>query len=479
MNRFILIFSIFCLTLVGCSDNLEPENLTQFTEAEVSEEVIITRLDTTDIATIDDLLTIDLRLERCDSRAAIREIGSITPVSNEEGDVLLYVINYAENKGFRILSAKKEFDPIVAYSNEGNFDVDRLNHSGLSQWFDNLKEQIANTSQLPDSTRLFNRMEWSRLLARTEKRSIEKTRSVDIVNYKKQIDDELIEYNRQGYMVYPLSDFIPFTNFSPTFANGILPPEFIARQISNISNKEVIEDSYVILKTTEKKSDPANKKIMVTEWNQDYPYNQSIPVYPDQPRLLGCTTVALGQIIAHTRGLTGYNYDAMFSDVTDYREISRFLYDIGCALGIHYQGGHLGATIYEVQSALIKSRFTFNHISNFDIKQIESSIKSNCPVYVQGSGTAAHAWVVDGYDYRTVEGDCKVLLLNAYQEDIIGESIFWCYGQKTEIFSDSKLYHCNWGYGGLYNGFYANGHFEPGSENYNSNIQMLSFIHKY
>lgn len=143
------------------------------------------------------------------------------------------------------------------------------------------------------------------------------------------------EWQSQGYTVYPLSDFIPWTNFSPNIPNNLLPPDEIVYWQSEVSGRQVIEDSYVIYKCT-----GYSKKIQLlsTKWGQEYPYNMYIPAHPQNPnKRVGCTAVALGQILAYKKAHEGYEFDNMFDPyASNNGEISRLLYNIGTAIGIKY-----------------------------------------------------------------------------------------------------------------------------------------------
>ncbi|ETK04440.1 hypothetical protein T229_08945 [Tannerella sp. oral taxon BU063 isolate Cell 5] len=72
-------------------------------------------------------------------------------------DTLMYVINY--RKGFAIVSATKEVFPILAYSDEGNFDASELEdmenneNIGLSIWWDLTKESIIEAKKKTDLDR--------------------------------------------------------------------------------------------------------------------------------------------------------------------------------------------------------------------------------------------------------------------------------------------------------------------------------------
>lgn len=479
MKNLTIALIIIWLSVTGCSGLAEPE----YSDNSVmdGEEVMLSHIDTSDVVTLEDLLIVDRKMEQIISRSMARSIHDVKSIKGEDGRILLYVINYKDNGGFSVFSGLKECEPLLAYSDEGYFDLDSIEKSGVFGWMEDLKQYIAKSDELEDSVKFRNRFEWSRLLGLSERMSSGKSRSVDLNDYKRQIEKELMEFSRQGYTIYPLSEFMTESSNSP-IPSVVVPPEYLVRQISNISNKEVIEDSYVIYKTSSRESDSSKHKLMSTKWGQESPYNKFVPHYVwfEEPQL-GCTAVATGQILAYKRYLSGYNYDRMFAVNPDTDEIARFLCDVGVQIGIPYTSGVYGASIYDVAQALTKWGLTYNHYKTFNKVQINSSIDSRIPVYIRAGRNGqidGHAWVIDGYNHVVAESDCKVLLLNQYGEDVIGESIFWCYDQSTSVLYERDYYHCNWGESGQNNGFFMHGQFSCSVGELNEGIQILTNIRK-
>ena len=58
----------------------------------------------------------------------------ISVVYDEKGDKSLYVVNYANEGGFIIVSPTKNFTPVLAYSESGNYDVNGIKPFGLFEW---------------------------------------------------------------------------------------------------------------------------------------------------------------------------------------------------------------------------------------------------------------------------------------------------------------------------------------------------------
>lgn len=475
INYFLLFYSLLFLgACSGLNDPIEP-----MVDSAERTEIYINRIDTLDYVTLGNVLSAERHISETNSRTITREIKDVQQITNKDGDIAMFIVNYKDNKGFKIFSADKNYTPLLAYSDNGNFDILDTDINGVGLWIDNMKLYLSDKTNISDSVKLQNRLEWSRLIGTKEKVVLNKSRANE-----KWIGDALIQWQQEGYYIYPLSDFIPWTNNTPTFPSGSpnLPSESYVNLYSSVSERPIIEDSYVIIKDSQINSDAKYRQLLTTQWGQDEPFNNAVPLYTSNPnRFLGCTAVAVGQIIAYKKLLTGYNYSLMLSSYPNYDEIAKLLYFVGKNIcGINYISTETGATIHEVKLGLMSYRIECNLISNFDVRHIEECIKSNNPVFVGGSGNrGAHAWVVDGYDYRTTQGDCKVMLIMEHIEDVLGDTPFFTYSQQTITYSESKLYHCNWGWSGDYDGFYVNGCFNPGNDSYNSKIQLLTLLRNY
>lgn len=57
-----------------------------------------------------------------------RTIKTVNPIV-EDSDTLLWIINYEDNKGYIVLSAKKQVFPILAFNNTGNFDCEDIHNN--------------------------------------------------------------------------------------------------------------------------------------------------------------------------------------------------------------------------------------------------------------------------------------------------------------------------------------------------------------
>ena len=86
------------------------------------------------------------------SRATSHVAESVDAVTDEDGNPLMYVVNYTNDQGFVILSALTSYLPILAQSDEGRFDLANLDSSHpVNLWLDEQKYLIKHADALPDS----------------------------------------------------------------------------------------------------------------------------------------------------------------------------------------------------------------------------------------------------------------------------------------------------------------------------------------
>ena len=78
-----------------------------------------------------------------------------TYLYNSDGDKIGYIINY--DKGYCIVSSSKDLPPILAYSDEGRFDINNIALTGLSVWSDNLSYSL---NKLTEEERASNKKQW-------------------------------------------------------------------------------------------------------------------------------------------------------------------------------------------------------------------------------------------------------------------------------------------------------------------------------
>ena len=220
--------------------------------------------------------------------------------------------------------------------------------------------------------------------------------------------------------------------------------------------------------------------LMTTTWNQTWPYNALCPPEPWGPgghALVGCVGVAMGQIMKYHNwpaqgvgyygyqwgpsytganfGQTQYNFTSMSNSIstmntTGDTAVARLLYHTALACrsmwgagstGVGYSGGQEPMTRAWV-NYFQYAYSTMEYVNMVDYTQaqwhalIQSELNANRPVYYSGDSVGSHAFVCDGVDAN-------------------------------------NLYHFNWGWGGMYNGYFALGSLNPGSSNFTNHQDAI------
>lgn len=195
--------------------------------------------------------------------------------------------------------------------------------------------------------------------------------------------------------------------------------------------------------------------LLDTKWHQNAPFNNKTPGnYP-----AGCVAIALAQIMAYH----GYPQDYCDWDLARQYDVKKYfdnkdaidneLADLsvrigrGCKMKYNYWGkGESFATPRKAKRFLRNIGYcgTKHHVG-YDAGKIVSMLNNGCPVFI-GALTPecyGHAWVIDGYaDYKkTIEKYSGTNLI------------------ETKV-QHARLLHCNWGWGGSYDGYFASKAFD-------------------
>jgi len=96
--------------------------------------------------------------------ADVRAVKSVEPVVSESGDTVLFVVNYADNKGWALLSANVEDQPIVAYNDVMNFSTEGLTaENPLDGWMKDRSARISYRMRQPADPENPYRKMWENL----------------------------------------------------------------------------------------------------------------------------------------------------------------------------------------------------------------------------------------------------------------------------------------------------------------------------
>lgn len=139
MKTIYTIIIAVSIAFISCNDNLINNELEYDTinDTEYDNKVSVSQIEALDFVN-----QVSPKLLKTSAATTKADKGyKIEPIV-EKGDTLLWIINYNNNQGYIILSAKRQRFPILAFNSEGNFDH-RVEHNKL--W---IEEQIAIQNEI-------------------------------------------------------------------------------------------------------------------------------------------------------------------------------------------------------------------------------------------------------------------------------------------------------------------------------------------
>ena len=218
--------------------------------------------------------------------------------------------------------------------------------------------------------------------------------------------------------------------------------------------------------------------LLTTTWGQGWPYNSMCPSDPAGPSghvWAGCVAIAMAQIMKYhnypSQGLgsygyqwenypysgaefgnTTYNWSNMPNSISSVNtDVATIIYHAAVSARSMWGAFETGVS-YSLPSDPMRPAFinyfkmAYSSLAlirreNFDGQnwvidpdwdnKIQSELLASRPVYYRGSGTSGHAWVCDGFDVN-------------------------------------NMYHFNWGWDGVLNGYFSLSAITPGIHNFTS-----------
>lgn len=317
----------------------------------------------------------------------------------------VYIVNYADNGGFAVLSTDTRLETILAYSDDGNI-TDTMSNPGVKMFLE----------MIPD-------------YAEYQLRDIIWDSLPDYEKYPPQTETFLRrDYSQVGPFVpvnwgqwNPFNDGLPFKDHPisrcPDSNNGNPPAGCVAIAMLHIMAAN---------------SHPASFQVSngwyTCEWNKWRSYTDG-------------------------SSFTTGSYDR--------RAIGALVKEIGSAVEMKY-GCSGSSSQTKKADAAFKNRFGFatDGIYSYHIDRVMQDLNNGRPIYVGGFATDnwighsdGHDWVIDGY-----KNVFKVWAVynNIYDanHNLISQEYA---GEKREL--ETRWVHCNYGWHGTGNGYYYSGVF--------------------
>ena len=340
-------------------------------------------------------------------------IGAVTKSSEETP--LMYVINYADNAGYAILSADRRIDVnVLAFTEQGNITEDMING----------QDTLSSERLLPY------------ILTRN--------------------------YAAMG-VINPIYD-------TTTDDIHILPPPIDIGDLIGITDTSDIPDGeWIVTIWDEVETVNAVPIMLKTKWHQWAPFNNLCGKYAAE-----CTAVAMMQIMAYNCYPDPFKVGDFTIPFEELREMasvpndgSTYAYNVALltkSIWDYCGDHHFDDLLFDPDntSTLIWPKHAEKYFKNVigyknvkryadrktcDTDMIVDCLKKGYPVFVSAKANSfnAHSWVVDGLMVKNQSGHKE------------GEEsgIF-----RGEVFKTIRYMHCNWGWGGRDDGYFLEGVFD-------------------
>lgn len=410
-----------------------------------------------------------------------KRVQSTSTLYTSSGEPALYIINYSP-EGYAVVSASRNYTPIVAHSPKGFISLKDDNNPAKALLEDYVR-QIEYANTLPDSLTRLARMQWEML-------NNEKPEHLRSIEYDENAYNELYKtisiYEKQGYKVYRYADLLgiysePQGDHSSGY-NGypdnsdtgtIIPPKDkweIDWNIKLYASKVYSIDNHVLIAIKEHRQESYYPPLLTTTWGQGwYPkkeedrewYSQltTYNMYIPNLYVVGCVPVAIGQLMRYHKHPKYFAWEDMPYDHPT-KTTAYFLYDI--ATKMHTTFGEESETYTSgAHSFLLQNKYK-TRLFKGEVKLIEliNSIADGQPIYIAGEGynpikkkKVGHAFIADGYESHYSHYEVKVIAFDSpmSRPELDGMSpIFTSWVHK----SDNSMFHINLGWGGISNGYY-------------------------
>lgn len=364
------------------------------------------------------------RLFTANSRSgATKEIASVKAIvstmsRSNISDTLIYVVNFADENGFVMVSAPRTADEILAVVETGNYDPEvGTDNPGFNYFLDCAVEYVTNCSK-------------DGIVINDSIGSTLRPINPDDLKLYKEVRDTVTHWGSK-------TNYLLKIHWKQTGIYGKYCPNGIAGCAP------------LAIGT-------------IAAYSRHQKMDKSILSYSFPERDVDADTVTWQQFMVHDREYDDGSLRCWehHKDAT-HNAIGRMLRQIGYDCGSDY-GLYGTSTDPLVYSSVLKKYIPFATVSEltpFDSKKIMRVIDKGLVMmrsYTENY-TTGHAWVADGYEYVKVDVKC-------YERDSETHEMKYLYSYTEE----TSLTSFKWGWGGEDDGYFANNVFEVQGYKFNA-----------
>lgn len=399
---------------------------------------------------------------RAASDIAIKDIQTI---ASETGEPLMYVVNYANDKGFTIISATKNYAPVLAYSEEGYLNVNDASFTD-NIFIDEYKTHIESVVGLEcDSLRQKYAIDWS-LYEKTP--AMIESRTYSDTEIQQKLEEARTYYRNEGYEVHSLGA-APYLVQAAGGQTGEERGNGFVRDICNHTPPQY--DCMDVTLLLVKRTNDQYGQYLSTNWHQETPYCADA-----ENGYAGCATIAVTQLMKYYEWPANSAWTANFnwSDIrttwtgsVDNLSFSEryFMNSVRTQMNPTYKDDGTSITLSNMVAALRHYGYTVTE-SNYS-RSIAATYAKIAPFIMTGnSNEGGHGWVCDGYKINSVQ-------YAAYMIDRDFDEYTFFSGM-TDILSE--YFHMNIGWGIGYNAWFYQDDVNFGSSNFTNNRKIFRVV---
>lgn len=393
------------------------------------------------------------------ARNSRSESYTVSPILGENGNATMYVINYGTNSGWQIVSASKNLHPILAFSDEGHFDVKDLPNMpfGLSNWIDNASIMVEQSYTLDADSVQKVRVAWHQYEANngTSRSGARDYDPRDILKYISQeeydrlvaiMNDSIMSWHNQGYEVQICDADYMDEN-----------PEFFDEALSTIFGPYTDAVCQLTFKLHKEWGEDYREQLIKSIWQQNDPYNQSFgPVNDTVPHAaVGCVPLAIGQIMRYFQFPNSFDWSDMPLDSATITT-SNFLYNIARQVDAKflpnstttdYRNAKALLDKYGYKTSDFMSYNKYSRLPSIGFMRAKITIKDIYKYIFSGD---SHAWVIGG---RSSVVEWRQTIFYSFRSRLMMDT-FSTPGWPEEVSHHNYAYMV-WGFKPFLNGFYS------------------------
>lgn len=330
---------------------------------------------------------------RSASTITVKDVQTIT---SEAGVPLMYIVNYTDNKGFTVISATKNYTPILAYSDEGSLNMNDASFTD-NIFMDEYKTHIESVvNEQNDSLRLRYAIDWSFY---EKSLAMMKSRAYSDAEIQQKLAEARTYYGNQGYEVHSLGAATSLI----TAAGGQTAEERANGFINDIcghtpSQYDCMDVTLLLVKRTSEQFGP----FVTTVWHQHDPYCADAPYGK-----AGCATVAVMQLMYYYQW-PAYDWCNISSEWTVLNEQERFFAnDVRNKLNPGYYSDKTTFSMGCVETAMETNDSYDVSALNYSHSVAEAYMRDGKPLIVYGANadgsSLCHYWICNGYKSNRVQ----------------------------------------------------------------------------